>query len=90
MSAWVDSVGDIDDIDGYEHTGQNDLNIEVVFDFCSIEQVEPDVAKIQRVPENELDFARARHPFCSDGTISGNIVSKLSVEACDHRQSRGK
>ena len=62
----------------------------MVFDFCSIEQVEPDVAKIQRVPENQLDFARERHPFCSDGTISSNIVSKLSVEACDQRQSLTK
>ena len=50
MSAWVDSVGDIDDIDGYEHTGQNDLNIGVVFDFYCIEQVEPDVAKMQWRP----------------------------------------
>ena len=62
----------------------------MVFDFCSIEQVEPDVAQIKRVPENRLDFARAKHPFCSDGTISGNIVSKLSVEACNQRQSRGE
>ena len=30
MSAWVDSVGDVD---GCEHSERNDLNIGVVFDF---------------------------------------------------------
>ena len=81
----MDSVGDIDDIDGNEHISRKALNFGMIFDFYCIEQVEPDVAKMQWMPENELDFVRTRSPFYSGGTVSGNIVSELSVEACDQR-----